>query len=100
MNNESMMFFDDRSDFESFISYHVKKGLADIDVAYSETEHKKIISEQCNTYTYVMFSVRGLNRNDLVGLVTSAIYRCRSSSGDDSVRFMSFGAEGLPLPTK
>lgn len=100
MNNESLIHFDDRSDFESFISYHVKKGLADIGVEYLEIEHKKIISAQCSIYTYVMFSVRGLNRNDLVGLVTSSIYRCRSSSDDDSAQLMSFGAEGLPLPTK
>ena len=103
MSSESMMYFDDRGDFESFISYHVKRALKDVDIQYQEDIHKSIISEQCRNYTYVMFAVRGLTRNDLVGVVTSALYRCRTQSefgGNDPGNLFDFGAEGLPLARK
>ena len=96
MSSESMMYFDDRGDFESFISYHVKRALKDVDIQYQEDIHKSIVSEQCRNYTYVMFAVRGLTRNDLVGVVTSALYRCRDRK---STRLNSSHSQQSRMPS-
>lgn len=103
MANESLMYFDDRVELESFICYHVRKGLKDIGVEFTEDPHRAVVANQCATYTYVMYAVRGLTRNDLVGLVTSALYRCRGQSDFDSGdpgRLFNFGPEGMPLVRK
>lgn len=79
MRNESMMFFDHRIDLASFISLHVKNALEDMGLDVDPVKQKEICISHSNSCAYVMFAVRGLSRNDLVSMVTSAIATCMSS---------------------